>query len=62
LDEGALFYLRSRGIPTEEARRLLIEGFLREPVEGIVEPAIRDHLLRRLSERLARLEPGLENR
>ena len=56
LDEAALFYLRARGIPTEEARRLLIEGFLREPIEGIADPAIREHLLRRLSLRLARLE------
>ncbi|HTZ37542.1 MAG TPA: Fe-S cluster assembly protein SufD, partial [Stellaceae bacterium] len=56
LDEAALFYLRARGIPTDEARRLLIEGFLREPVEGVADPAIREHLLRRLSLRLARLE------
>jgi Fe-S cluster assembly protein SufD len=56
LDETALFYLRSRGIPTAEARRLLIEGFLREPIEGIADAAIREHLLRRLSLRLARLE------
>jgi Fe-S cluster assembly protein SufD len=56
LDEAALFYLRSRGIPTEEARRLLIEGFLREPIEGVADAAIREHLLRRLSLRLARLE------
>jgi Fe-S cluster assembly protein SufD len=56
LDEAALFYLRARGIPTEEARRLLIEGFLREPIEGIADPAIREHFLRRLSLRLARLE------
>jgi Fe-S cluster assembly protein SufD len=56
LDEAALFYLRARGIPTEEARRLLVEGFLREPVEGIADPAIREHLLGRLSARLARLE------
>ena len=56
LDETALFYLRSRGIPTDEARRLLIEGFLREPIEDIADPALREHLLRRLSLRLARLE------
>jgi Fe-S cluster assembly protein SufD len=56
LDEAALFYLRARGIPTDEARRLLVEGFLREPIEGIADPTIRDHLLRRLSLRLARLE------
>jgi Fe-S cluster assembly protein SufD len=56
LDETALFYLRARGIPTKEARRLLVEGFLREPLEGIADPVIREHLLRRLSLRLARLE------
>jgi Fe-S cluster assembly protein SufD len=56
LDEAALFYLRARGIPLEEARRLLVEGFLREPVEGIADPAIREHLLSRLTERLSRLE------
>ena len=56
LDEAALFYLRSRGIPVEQARRLLVEGFLREPVDGIADPVIRAHLLRRLAERLSRLE------
>jgi Fe-S cluster assembly protein SufD len=56
LDEAALFYLRARGIPTDEARRLLVEGFLREPVEGIADPVLREHLLRRLAARLARLE------
>jgi Fe-S cluster assembly protein SufD len=56
LDEAALFYLRARGIPTEEARRLLVEGFLREPLEGNSDPVIREHLLRRLSLRLAQLE------
>jgi Fe-S cluster assembly protein SufD len=56
LDEAALFYLRARGIPNQEARRLLVEGFLREPLEGIADPVIREHLLRRLSLRLARLE------
>ncbi len=56
LDEAALFYLRARGIPTEEARRLLVEGFLREPVEAVADPAVREHLLNRLSLRLARLE------
>ncbi len=56
LDEAALFYLRARGIPTEEARRLLVEGFLREPIEGIADPVLRGHLLSRLAVRLARLE------
>ena len=33
LDEAALFYLRARGIPDEQARRMLIEAFVREAVE-----------------------------
>jgi len=56
LDEAALFYLRARGIPEDEARRLLIEGFLREAVERVAEPALRERLLRRLARRLAALE------
>ena len=56
LDEAALFYLRARGIPTEEARRLLVEGFLAEAIDGVADTAIRAHLLRRLSLRLGRLE------
>lgn len=56
LDEAALFYLRARGIPTEQARRLLVEGFLAEAIDGVTDPAIREHLLRRLSQRLGRLE------
>ncbi len=56
LDEAALFYLLARGIQREEARRMLIEAFLREAVE-IVEPeAVREHLLARLARRLAALE------
>jgi Fe-S cluster assembly protein SufD len=56
LDEAALFYLASRGIPREEARRLLIEAFLREAVELVASPALRNHLLARLGRRLAELE------
>jgi Fe-S cluster assembly protein SufD len=56
LDEAALFYLRTRGIPEEEARRILIEGFLSETVEAVGDAAVRDYLLRRLAARLAALE------
>jgi Fe-S cluster assembly protein SufD len=56
LDEAALFYLVSRGIPRSEARQLLIEAFLREAVELIERPAVRDHLLGRLGRRLEGLE------
>jgi Fe-S cluster assembly protein SufD len=56
LDEAALFYLRARGIPREEARRMLIEAFLIEAVE-LAEPAsVRPHLVARLARRLSLLE------
>ncbi len=35
LDHGALFYLRSRGLPEARARAVLIEAFLTEAVEAI---------------------------
>jgi Fe-S cluster assembly protein SufD len=35
IDEEALFYLRSRGIPRRQAERLLIESFLLATIEGI---------------------------
>jgi Fe-S cluster assembly protein SufD len=56
LDEAALFYLLTRGIPREEARRMLIEAFVREAVELVGQPPLREHLLSRLARRLAMLE------
>jgi Fe-S cluster assembly protein SufD len=56
LDEAALFYLRARGIPGDEARRLLIEAFARESVELVEQATLREHLRARLARRLATLE------
>jgi Fe-S cluster assembly protein SufD len=56
LDEAALFYLRARGIPTDEARRMLIEAFAREAVDLVEQAALREHLHARLVRRLATLE------
>jgi len=56
LDEAALFYLNTRGIAREEARRMLIEAFVREAVELVDSPLLREHLLSRLARRLAKLE------
>jgi Fe-S cluster assembly protein SufD len=56
LDEAALFYLRARGIPAEEARHMLIDGFLREVVETVADFDTRTYLLRRLAGRLGNLE------
>jgi Fe-S cluster assembly protein SufD len=43
LDPDALFYLRSRGLPPDEARRMLTAAFVRAPL-AIVAPALREAL------------------
>jgi Fe-S cluster assembly protein SufD len=58
LDEDALFYLRSRGIPEAEARGLLIRAFLAEAVEGFGDDAVHVALWRELDAGLVRLEGG----
>jgi len=35
IDENQVFYLQSRGVPPETARRLIVEGFLNPVIEGI---------------------------
>ena len=49
LDDAAMFYLRSRGLPEDEARALLTAAFVREPLLAVVEtPAHRELLEARL--------------
>lgn len=56
LDPTAMFYLRSRGLPEAQARRLLTAAFAREAV-GLVEAQdLRDALLHALDAALARLD------
>lgn len=45
LDPDLVFYCRSRGIPEETARALLIESFIGEAIEQIEDEAISDALL-----------------
>ena len=44
LDEGALFYMRSRGIPENDARALLIEAFLIETIPDGLPQNLHDEL------------------
>jgi Fe-S cluster assembly protein SufD len=44
LDEDALFYLRSRGIPLDEARSVLVGAFARTIVEQLEPRSLRDHV------------------
>ncbi|MGJ8545577.1 MAG: SufB/SufD family protein [Sulfitobacter sp.] len=49
IDEDAMFYLRSRGVPEGEATDLLTLAFLAEAVEEIEAEELRDALVERLS-------------
>ncbi len=44
LDERALFYLRSRGIPLADARALLTAAFCRAVLDDLPNAALREHL------------------
>jgi Fe-S cluster assembly protein SufD len=52
LDERALFYLRSRGIPQAEARTLLTAAFCRAVLGDLPDVALREHLAGLLAARL----------
>ena len=45
LDEQMLFYLRSRGLNKEEAKKILIEGFVNELFENITNKELKKKLL-----------------
>jgi Fe-S cluster assembly protein SufD len=51
LDEEALFYLRSRGIPATRSRQLLIDAFTAQIVDAVEPPALRVHLDRLIDRR-----------
>jgi Fe-S cluster assembly protein SufD len=44
IDQDEFFYLRTRGIPTKVAQRLLVTGFLDEVIQRLDHPAIAEHL------------------
>ncbi|MBV1836525.1 Fe-S cluster assembly protein SufD [Acetobacter estunensis] len=59
LDEDQLFYLRARGIPDDQARRMLVEAFLTETVELVQDEAVRTFLMQRVERALkARVSAG----
>ena len=53
IEEDQMFYLRSRGIPTKVAQRLLVTGFLDEVIQRLDHPAIAEHLQRLIEEKFA---------
>ena len=54
IDEDALFYLQSRGVPLKQAQDLLVLAFLAEALEEVEREELAEELLHRLEDWLAR--------
>lgn len=54
-DDEQLFYLMSRGIPSDEARRLVIRGFFTEIISKIGNEVIEERLMTRIDRDLSRV-------
>ncbi|MDT7734247.1 MAG: Fe-S cluster assembly protein SufD [Mycobacterium sp.] len=52
-DDEQLFYLRARGIPEDQARRLVLRGFFNEIIAKIAVPAVRERLTEAIERELA---------
>ncbi|MBT4889849.1 MAG: Fe-S cluster assembly protein SufD [Rhodospirillales bacterium] len=50
VDETALFYMRSRGIPDAQARNLLIQSFLAQSLDRVTVDLINDALLEKITQ------------
>jgi Fe-S cluster assembly protein SufD len=53
LEDHHLFYLMARGIPEDEARRLVIRGFFGELIAKIAVPELRDRITKAVESELA---------
>ena len=52
LDEDSIFYLMSRGLSRQEAKKLLIQGFLVDAVETITNKEIKEYFLEKLKKQI----------
>lgn len=53
LDEQALFYMQTRGIPRDEARTMLMQAYLTDVIEQVHPEAVRDRLRHLVERRFA---------
>jgi Fe-S cluster assembly protein SufD len=53
-DDEQLFYLQSRGLPTDVARRMVVRGFFADVVEDIGVPALEERLMSTIEAELER--------
>lgn len=55
-DDEQLFYLRARGIPEDQARRLVVRGFFNEIIAKIAVPEVRERLTAAIEQELQKNE------
>ncbi|MBO4621954.1 MAG: SufD family Fe-S cluster assembly protein [Paludibacteraceae bacterium] len=53
LDSNALFYLQQRGIPLDEARRLLLRAFFEDVILALKHSAIQEEIREQINKRLS---------
>lgn len=53
LDANALFYMRSRGIPLDQARLMLMQAFMQDVVDTVTLPALKTRLQQLIENRLS---------
>lgn len=61
LDESALFYMRSRGIPEAEARMMLVNAFMADVLDAIAYEPLREKLRCLVDKRLAGADNSCES-
>lgn len=59
-DDEQLFYLRARGIPEEDARRLVVRGFFAELVQQIGVPEVEERLIAAIESELEKSMSALD--
>jgi Fe-S cluster assembly protein SufD len=59
-DDEQVFYLQARGIPEDQARRLIVRGFFGEIIQKIAVPAVRERLTEAIEHELE-LTEGIKN-
>ncbi len=60
-DDEQLFYLQSRGIPAEQARRLVVRGFFAALIGKIGVPELTERLVDSVERELERAEARASN-
>ena len=58
IDEAQIFYLQSRGLPRDRARRLVVRGFVENTLKRLPD-SLRERIESIVEDRLNRIELGV---